>query len=396
MLTTNRLLPGILLVAGTTIGGGMLALPILTGAAGFLPALVVYILCWAFMVSTGLLMLEVCFWTPPEANLVTMGEKTLGFLGKWSAWILYIFLYYCLTLAYIAGCGGLIVETLQGQIPAWMGSVIFILLFAPIVIAGDYLVGRINIFLMTGLLISYSLFVVLGLPNVNFSLLLDRDWSATFKALPIAFAASAYQGVIPSLLTYLKRDRKQTRLAIIIGSTIPLIMYMIWQLIILGIVPKEAPGGLEDALRLGQNAVQPLKLFLERPEVYTIGQFLAFFALTTSFLGVTLGLWHFLADGLKIHQTGKNKILLAFLVFGPPLALAITYPHTFLIALDYAGGYGCALLLGLLPILMVWSGRYFLKLPYAPALPGGRPILILLLIFVLIELASEMLHGIYL
>lgn len=38
----HRLIGGILLVAGTTIGAGMLALPIVTGFAGFWPSIALF------------------------------------------------------------------------------------------------------------------------------------------------------------------------------------------------------------------------------------------------------------------------------------------------------------------------------------------------------------------
>ncbi|HUD01475.1 MAG TPA: aromatic amino acid transport family protein, partial [Rhabdochlamydiaceae bacterium] len=49
---------GTLLIAATTIGVGMLGLPIATGPGGFVPATFVYILTWFFMLCTGLLLLE--------------------------------------------------------------------------------------------------------------------------------------------------------------------------------------------------------------------------------------------------------------------------------------------------------------------------------------------------
>jgi tyrosine-specific transport protein len=58
------------------------------------------------------------------------------------------------------------------------------------------------------------------------------------------------------------------------------------------------------------------------------------------------------------------------------------------VALEFAGGIGCALLLGLLPILMVWSKRYRMG-QYNHAFIGGKPILLLLIAFVLIELLCE-------
>jgi tyrosine-specific transport protein len=208
-------------------------------------------------------------------------------------------------------------------------------------------------------------------------------------ALPITFTAFAYQGIIPTLVTYLDRDVRQVRLAILVGSFLPFIAYVIWQWLILGIVPAEGPNSLAEALEKGQNAVHPLKNILNVSGVYVAGQIFAFFALVTSFFGVTLGLFDFLADGFKIKKDLPCKLLLCVMIFVPPLLFAVVHPHVFLIALDHAGGLGCALLLGLLPVLMVWSGRYYLGLRGDYQVGGGRVLLVLLAAFVVLELICE-------
>lgn len=392
MSNASSVLKGSLLVAGTSIGGGMLALPVLTGLSGYLPSIVVYVLCWAFMACTGLLFLEVCEWMDKGANIVTMAEKTLGKAGKIFAWGIYLFLFYCLTVAYIVGCGNLVVTLFQETIPQWLGAIVFVLVFAPFVYKGVQVVSRLNFYLMLGLAFFYFLFVFLGAKYVDLRLLQFRDWSQITSALPIAFTAFAYQGIIPSLYEYMDHDLQKARKAILIGSSIPLLTYSIWQALIMGIVPIEGPGGLKAALMNGQNAVEPLRYFLKNPSVYIIGQFFAFFALLTSFLGVTVGLLDFLADGLGVEKNSKGKFILCLLIFIPPLIIAVSHPHIFLIALDFAGGFGCALLLGLLPILMVWSGRYVLNYSSKPLLGGSKWVLILLAVFVIFELVIEIYH----
>jgi tyrosine-specific transport protein len=177
-----------------------------------------------------------------------------------------------------------------------------------------------------------------------------------------------------------------------IGSFIPLVAYVIWQWLILGIVPTYGPHGLAEALEKGHNAVKPLDHFISNPAVPAIGEFFAFFALTTSFFGVTLGLLDFLSDGLNIVKNEKGKIFLCLMIFIPPLIVAAIHPGIFLEALSYAGGFGCAILLGLLPIMMVWRGRYYLGFKSEPQLPGGRIVLSLLALFVFFELACEITH----
>lgn len=379
-----------LLVAGTTIGGGMLALPVMTGLGGFMPSLVIYFLCWAFMFSTGLLFLEISQWVGTDSNLVTMAEETLGMPGKVAAWVLYLFLFYCLTLAYVVGCGALLVNWIP-FLPSWAGAWVFALLAVPFVYLGSRVVVKFNIFLMAGLGISFFAFVVLGAPYVRTELLQHVDWSGALIALPICFTSFAYQGIIPTLIEYVHHDIPKARRAILIGTLIPLATYVLWQWLILGIIPPFGPNGLVEAMKQGQNAVQPLSSVLDNPLVYYIGQAFAFFALITSFFGVTLGLVDFLADGLSLQKTHKNKFWLCALIFVPVLLIQSYNPNVFLVALDLAGGIGCAALLGLMPILMVISGRYWQGRTAGYHLKGGAITLAIMLLFVLFELGFSLL-----
>lgn len=397
MSNYGTLFRGTLLVAGTSIGGGMLALPVLTSPAGFFPSIFIYLLCWLFMACTGLLFLEISLWMKKDANIVSMATHTLGRGGKAAAWALYLFLFYCLLLAYIVGAGNLMVDAFSHivQLKDWQGQLLFLLIFGSMIYLGANFVGRINIYLMLGLALSYLIFVILGLPHVNTAFLSRSNWREVWTALPITFTAFAYQGIIPTLVNYMHRNVRLIRLAILVGSFLPLITYVIWQWLILGIVPPEGPGSLSEALQNGQNAVHPLKNILSYPGVFIVGEFFAFFAIVTSFFGVSLGLIDFLADGLKIKKSALGKLFLTALIFIPPFLFAIAHPHLFLIALDFAGGIGCALLLGLLPVLMVWSGRYYMKLKGEYQVSGGKILLILLAIFVFAELACELIKHIF-
>lgn len=381
----KHLLGGILLVAGTSIGAGMLALPVVTAEGGFLPAFFIYLFCWLFMTATGLLLLELCLKLPPDANLISMAAAYLGLPGKIFAWALYLFLFYCLSIAYISGGGGLL--------QAWLGLDLYLcqLLFVAVlgfcVYLGAWMVDRLNWILMVGLIFSYLAFVFFGLPYVNFSYLASSQWHVSVFALPVIFTSFSYQGIIPSLTTYLKREAKKIRIAIIAGTSLTFVIYLLWELLILGIIPLE---GLKMAKELGQTAVAPLKDHMAAPIIIRIGHAFAFFAIATSFLGVTLGLFDFLADGFAMPKKGMRKMFLAALTFLPPLAVSLTNPSLFLIALTFAGGIGCALLLGFLPTLMVWVSRYGKTGHSGPVqLFGGKALLFLLFLFVLFEFVIE-------
>src|SRR5271170_1531697 len=101
MKTTGTFIGGILLIAGSCIGAGMLALPIMTGLAGFFPSLVALFISWAFMTFTALLLVEVCGWFYGQVNLLTMAKESLGEVGRTVGWVTYLFLFYALLIAYI-------------------------------------------------------------------------------------------------------------------------------------------------------------------------------------------------------------------------------------------------------------------------------------------------------
>ena len=74
----TKLLGGILLIVGTAIGGGMLALPIATAEAGFTNSLILLFLCWFIMTVSAFLVLEVNLWLPANTNIISMSRILLG------------------------------------------------------------------------------------------------------------------------------------------------------------------------------------------------------------------------------------------------------------------------------------------------------------------------------
>lgn len=385
--TFGHLLGGTLLVAGTSIGVGMLALPIATSGGGFFPALTVYIACWLFMLCTGLLILEACIWMPKEANFITLTSRLLGKWGKFACWILYLFLFSCLMIAHVSGGGDVVNQLSQGTIPFWSSSLLYVIFFAPAVYLGALWVDRFNLILMLGVLITYAFFVSSSISHVKPSYLMRMDWGKIGWALPVVFTAFGFQSLIPTLYNYMNRNIAKVRLAIILGTVIPFIIYVVWEFIILGIVPFGEPGGLKDALESGSTAINPLGSFLHNLTLLTFGQAFSFFAMTTSFLGISIAFVDFLADGFKVRKKGIHKFVLCLLVFGIPLLITWINPHLFIKALTLAGGFGVALLLGAIPILMVWAGRYFEGHSLLHRqLPGGKFTLSILLAFVILEL----------
>jgi len=182
------------------------------------------------------------------------------------------------------------------------------------------------------------------------------------------------------------------RLAIIGGSSIAFVVYLIWQATILGMIPFEGEAGLQQALKSGVPATHFIGTHLGNHWIGIIGSTFAFFALVTSFFGISMGLYDFLADGLNIPKKGMGNLSLGALIIIPTLIAAIGCERVFLLALDASGGFGDSLLNGIIPVLMVVLGRYYYKLGrQGVQVPGGKWLLTIAFLFYLTSLGIEIL-----
>jgi len=397
MLKSSRLLGGILLVSGTTIGAGMLALPVATGMGGFLPTLVLLVLYWMVMTYTAFLMLEVNLWLGEENNIISMARKTLGKPGELISWVVYLALLYLLTTAYVAGSRPIVtgfIYSLTGyELPDWAGPIPLLGIFGFFVFEGTRYVDYINRMLMTGLVFAFCGMVLVLIPYVDQTLLVYSQSKFLLIGVPTIATSYGFHIIIPTLTSYLDRDIRKLKLSILIGSTIPLVVYILWEVIALGILPLGGDFGIVRGYLDGTNGVQLLLGLLGDNRFGIIAQFFSFFAISTSFLGVSLSLVDFLADGLKVKKTTWGRFLLCTLAFAPPLIIVMSYPRIFLAALEYAGAYCVMVLLALLPALMVWSGRYRQGFQSTFKTPGGKIALILVMITSGVVIAIEVVNN---
>ncbi len=380
----TKIFGGILLIVGTSIGASMLVLPIAMGGGGFLNSTLLLLACWSVMTFSAFLILEVTLWLPPRTNLLSMARATLGRSGELVAWVTYLLLLYALMAAYISGGSG-IFDVLAGVLhihfPPALDAIFFVLLFGYIVYRGIKPVDYVNRFLMLAKFGSFVLLIMFAAPYVDHHKLLGGHPSALVSAVTVTMTSFGFAPLIPSLRSYFDSDVKKLRLCILIGSLTPLICYTIWNLVILGVLPREGDKGLLQLMQSGGSAselVQSLSYFLQNSSITGVAHIFTIICVLTSFLSVSLGLSDFLADGLKIEKTGKNGGLVFMLTFLPSLIIVLFYPSIFIKALSYAGIF-CTILIVLMPALMIWSGRYRKQLAVGRyQVMGGKTAIILL------------------
>lgn len=355
-----------MLVTGCCIGAGMIGLPVLSVLAGFMPSVVAMLFCYAFTTLTGLLLLEATLWFETKVNLLTIVESTLGKVGKVTTLILFLFLFYCLFVAYLDGGGTLFADMLSAifryPVSHTIGTLTCLVFVGSTAYAGTKIVDGFNRVLLVGLVISYFVLVAIGLPNVDQQNLKYVDWMATFGVIPILLICFGYQNLVPSLTYYLEKNVDAIRFAIIIGNLIPFFVYFLWDYVILGMLPVSQVTTAQEV----DMVTQLLQSTSTSLSVMFFIKAFSLFAMLTSFIPNAVSFVDFLKDGFKkahfpdaVEKVGHcaNDLLIYLCVFIPPLLCALIYPNLFLEALGFAGGFIDVLLFGVLPATVVLIGR---------------------------------------
>jgi amino acid permease len=216
--------------------------------------------------------------------------------------------------------------------------------------------------------------LVLALPYIDIEHLIANQGMGRakylFAASPVFLHLFNFHFVIPSLRMYIGDKPRELKWIIISGTTASLIIYLLWAAVALGIVPLTGDNSFTTLAQLGHPADTPDFIKIITTIVHSkwvtacIHGFFNF-SMTTSFLGVSLGLFDFLADGFKRPDTHFGRLQTYCLTFIPPLSFALFYPHGFIMALNYAASF-IAILCLVLPALMVYRLRKSgeLKSPY--------------------------------
>lgn len=371
-------LKGISLIAGTCIGAGMIGVPIKTGVVGLIPTILAFIFIWAIMTASALLLLEASLAFHKPVNFISITKHVFGNLGKNISWIICILFMYSVMAAYVSG-GASIFHKSFPNLSLWLSAIIFILPFSLIIYLGNQIVSILNRILILIVIICFFLLcisiILVGrnhlqpITNLLYNPLLFTSNHYEIKflclALPLMVVTFSYHEIIPPLASYLEFKIKPLKAAILIGTIIPLIIYIAWELVILLLIPTNGVGGLREMLLLNKD---PSNSLIEYINLYYNNNFIlsslagfSFFALICCLISSAWALFDFLADGLSISKdTIKGKLFLSFMTFVPPVIYSIFFTEGFMNALSLAGGFA-AIIMIIYPGLIVWKLRNISK-----------------------------------
>ena len=363
-----RRLGAVLMITGTCIGAGMLVIPLITAALGFWIASVLLFVIALLMTATAFLIAEVNLDMPDGTNFSTMAKITLGKPGQIIAWFSFLLLLYALTAAYTAEGSSLLnlwFSNVNIDTPRWLDSLIYIVILGAFVYRGAFAVDCLNKFLITLKFLSFFALAIYIYPHVNKTLIMVKTSDIAFLwiTLPLLITSFGYHTILPSMRSYLHSNKKDLYTAIILGGfIIPMIFYIVWESITLGTIPLFAKdsNSFDYIINNGNDITALLETYHSLYHLFILDSFAATFitiALTTSFLGVSLGLFDFNADTYKLTKTNhKSKIIVFVVTYLPPFIFAVYYPRGFVIALSYASIF-VAILLITLPAMMAWKAR---------------------------------------
>ena len=103
------------------------------------------------------------------------------------------------------------------------------------------------------------------------------------------------------------------------------------------------------------------------------------FAVASSFLGVTLGLFDYLADLFGFDDSAVGRLKTALLTFAPPVVGGLLFPNGFLYAIGYAG-LAATIWAAIVPALLARASRKRFGSPKFRVW-GGKPMIALILVF---------------
>lgn len=358
-VSINRQIGSIFIVIGTEVGAGILALPIMIAQVGFSLGCIAMLIAWLMMTYTALLICEVNLALKDGVSFAGMAKQLLGIPGQVAVWISYLLLLYMIMVAYISAAGSSF--TTYFRFDSHLISLLFVGMLGLLVITGTSAVDAVNRLLLMIKLVLLLFVCIILLPKLHLSYFFSNTFNQVLfiTALPVFITSFTSHLIIPPLRTYLNSDVKIIARVFIIGSIIPLLLYLIWSMGVIGVIPTTGEHSLATILAKKTEAnvgdiLYLLQQNLHNDVFYKPIAWFSNISVTTSFLGVSLALYHFVIDGFKLDKLNRiNKNLVAIgITFAVPLIIIWFFPNLFIKALAYVG-LCCIVLLILLPVLMI-------------------------------------------
>nr|WP_105024718.1 aromatic amino acid transport family protein [Vibrio chagasii] len=373
-----------LIIAGTALGAGMLAIPMVLAQFGLLYGTMLMVLICFGTTYAALLLLEATIKAGGGLGLNSIARKTLGKQGQLITNGLLYALLICLLMAYILGAGDLLSKLLSNfgiDLTATTSQITFTLIAGAVVASGTGVIDKLNralFFVMLASLFATMAFLAPSMTQANLMQVTSHNHVDLIKTSAILFTSFGFMVVIPTLVSYNhEATDKQLRNMVIVGSLIPLVCYLCWLFAVVGNLSEEQ-------FRSFHNVSDLMAAFeAQSPWVGTVLSIFTGLALLTSFFGVAMSLFNQNRD--MFNQNTAVTYCISFIL---PLAGSLLAADKFLQVLNYAGII-LVFLAVFVPLVMVHKQRFMKVAEDRYSAEGGKPMLLFSLLFGCFLLISQ-------
>jgi tyrosine-specific transport protein len=361
----NKKIGAIMLIAGTCIGSGMIALPILLAKLGIIPSILLMLSMWLIVYYTSLVNVELNLQAGTGLSLGALGLQFSGKIADFIGTGSFKLLSYALLSVYIYGGTSVLQKMLEANSYQeytfnYLASLYAITAIALLLLPIKFL-DYVNRFLFIGLL-AVVLVMIIGLLSTihwdHLPLFADNytDLSIWRMIIPVSFTAFGFQVIFHTLTNYCNKDVKLLKLAFFWGSLIPSLVYILWTSSILSAVYQDNPVFYQTMIKgkveIGE-LIQELSNIAKWSFVQLLVWWISSLAIITSVLGVGMGLKDSIHNMLPAKS---NKFISVSLTIIPAYIVTILIPNAFISVLGFAGMI-LVIIAILLPIYLFYKAK---------------------------------------
>ncbi|MBW2978378.1 GerAB/ArcD/ProY family transporter [Candidatus Woesearchaeota archaeon] len=337
-MTKKSALQAIAILVGTIIGAGILGIPYVVAQAGFFTGIATIIVLGIVVLLLYLYMGEIVLRTKGFHQLTGYAQRYLGKWGRRLMTFTMVFGIYGALIAYIMGEGQALAAIFGGA--PILYSLIFFIVVSIIIYIGIKAVGESELWMV---LVTIGIVIILALlssPFIATKNFTSFNPAKIFIPYGVVFFALLGAAAIPEMKEELVRNEKKLKRSIIIGASIPIIIYLIFTFIVVGVTGLQTT----EVATIGLGEIIGSRVIL-------IGNLFAVLTMATSFLTLGLALKEMYNYDYKINHF-MSWGLTCFI----PLAIALSNVTTFIKAIGIAGVVAGGIE-GILIVLMAFRAK---------------------------------------
>jgi len=319
----SKFFKAVAVLIGTVVGAGIFGLPYAISKVGLLPGIIYIIVIGAAVIAINLMYSEIIIRTRGKHRMSGYAKKYLGRYGQIIITASLILGIYGGLLAYTIGVGNFLLGILGPLIggSAMIYSLIFWAIASIAVFRGLNMIASLELVMVEFLIFMVVFVCGVSLFKIQLPNLAYVNTSELFYPFGIVLFALGGATAIPTMKDILGRRNKDLKKASIIGIVVPMIIYIIFSIAVVGV---SGTGTSEQAVK---GLVPHLGGW-----IVIFGGLFGVIAMTTSFMAIG----HVLKD-MFVRDYKMQPVLASFLVVLVPLAIFLLGLKSFVQVIGISG-----------------------------------------------------------